>query len=643
MKSNVMVIALALACFGLPARDAVAAPRERGAAAAPRAEAKSKIASIFRGAPGPAELKAHYADADAIVLFDSLVIARDAENRVSKRRHRAVMLLTDNGINRYGDPRILFNTAKQELAVMTARVYMRDGTTADTRKNGINQTTPFAFQAAPDYTDWQETVVTHVGIEKGCVAELQYVIADKDASPWLSGVEIFGAEDPTIERTIEVVLPAAGTLKHASMNGAPEPATPSAGTCVWTVTNIPGRTPYDGGVWEGDYLPTIVYSTAGGWDEVRAALIHGAEDASIKDHGLKAVVDDATKGMRSPEDMILGIHRVAMESVASINPPYALFASGPRTAERIYASAYATPLDRAVVLMGLLKAAGFDPVPVLVTSGNAWPAEVAAPEIFGKVDVAVPTGTGAELLLDPGMPYERDLAFTLAGRMLVRPDKQSVTTVPAREPGESMTSFDVVLKPGDKGALDGEGNAVMTGLFSPYYLVRGEGTETEDFIKARVKALFGGAELSTWNVRNMSPDRVEIAFHFTVKLPDKKSGERVYLSVPKPFESSLSGIDRVHLERSYCDDAIGVRSCVMEVSCALEAPADWWIVASPEPGATENQIGSARIEAESQSGGAPVVHKTLTLARTLVLPKEYGELRSLLLMLSDDRLVLERK
>jgi hypothetical protein len=140
----------------------------------------------------------------------------------------------------------------------------------------------------------------------------------------------------------------------------------------------------------------------------------------------------------------------------------------------------------------------------------------------------------------------------------------------------------------------------------------------------------------------MSADRVEISFHFTVKLPDKKTGERVYLSLPRPFEAAQSGIDRVHLERSYCDDAIAMRPSVMEVSCTFEGLTDWKVVASPAPGTTKHQIGSALIE-ESQSGGAPVVHKTLTLERALVLPKEYGDLRSLLLGFSDDRLVLERQ
>jgi hypothetical protein len=139
-------------------------------------------AQALSGLPSFKELEARYPQSDAVVLFDSLIITFDSEFRISKQRHRAVMLFTDNAINRYGDPRILFNAETQELNVLAARVYMRDGTIVDTQRNGMNQTTPFALELAPDYVNWQEMVVTHVGIEKGCVAELNYVIGDKKPS-----------------------------------------------------------------------------------------------------------------------------------------------------------------------------------------------------------------------------------------------------------------------------------------------------------------------------------------------------------------------------------------------------------------------------------------------------------------------------
>jgi len=633
-------------CMALPAKVVSAQAAERPAATrASRGEASPGIFDSIKGAPGKSELRQRYADADAVVLFDSLVITRDADGRASKLRHRAVMLLTDNAINRYGDPRILFNAATQELTVLTARVDMRDGTIVDTQKNGINQTTPFAFEAAPDYTDCQETVVTHVGIEKGCIAELQYVIRDRTPSAqWLSGVEIFSAEDPTLDRTVEVRTPAGVALKHAARNGAPEPATPSPGVYVWTVKNMPGRTPYDGGAWEGDYFPAVVYGTATSWQDVLNSISRSLDAAAREKDSFKSKIAETLGDVRGDEERVLKIHRTALDAVSSVRSPFALFTSAPRNANRVYESAYATPLDRAVLLMAMLRAAGYDPVPVLASSGRSWAGDVPVPELFGKILLAVPTSGGAELLLDPGVPYEHDPAFTLAGRTVARLDgKGTIAQLPLKGASESRTSLDITLKPGESGTLDGEGVATMTGLFSPYYLVRGTGNETEDFIKARVKGLFGGADLASWNLLKLDPDNVGIAFHFTVKLPDKKPGERAYVSLPKPFEAALSGIGRARLERSYCSDALACEPSMLKVTCTLEEPAGWKIVALPQPGNEENAIGSARVEVDSKPDGKRVCRRALAMQTNLVRPESYGMMRSLLLRFGGDQLVFERK
>ncbi|MGD1047414.1 MAG: DUF3857 domain-containing protein, partial [Candidatus Krumholzibacteriaceae bacterium] len=355
--------------------------------AAPALAQSNTASPALVGLPGYKTLEARYPGSDGVVLFDSLVITLDNENHIAKRRHRAVMLFTDNAINRYGDPRILFNSATQELSVITARVYMRDGTIVDTRKNGINQTTPFALDHAPDYADWQETVVTHVGIEKGCVAELHYRIRDKAPSPWLSGVEIFSSEDPVQVRVLEIRGAGASNLTSASLNGAPAAEKTADGVWIWTVRDIAGRTPFDGGVWEGDCFPVVCYSTAKGWDDVMQKIAVEIQDKSGSASFFAPIVTEATKDLPSREDRMHAIHRLALDRVSSVRAPFGLFAAAPREAQRIYESGYASPLDRAVLLMAMLRAAGFEPAPVLVSAGTSWTDEAAAPEIFNTMFV----------------------------------------------------------------------------------------------------------------------------------------------------------------------------------------------------------------------------------------------------------------
>ncbi len=612
------------------------------------------LVPALSGLPSYPALAARYPGSDAVVLFDSLVITLDNENRISKRRHRAVMLFTDNAINRYGDPRILFNSATQELVIIVARVYMRDGTIVDTQKNGINQTTPFALALAPDYTHWQETVVTHVGIEKGCVAELHYVIADKNPAPYLSGVEVFSAEDPTDERVLAVKLPPGATLKFAPLSPeTPAPDASTAGSWVWTVRRIWGYMHIDGGVWEGDTYTWVCYGTAASRKEMLGEI--GA-DISRKASNLPAdllvKIQDRIKDCVTGEDKVLAVQRLAIESVTGIAAPYPLLAEPARDAARIYDSGYASALDRAVLLTAMLQEvkifdAWLSAVPVLISASRSMSKDVPSAELFAQIAVSVSPPTIGELLLDPASPLEHDLSFALAGRNLayLGPSPRPTQQLPMKSISDSESKLTLLLKPGRNGDLEGEGTVIVRGAFSPYYIVREDSNGLSGYLEKRVSKFFGGARLVSWTPRSFERNGAEIDFAFTVKVPDLKKGERLYLTAPKPFEMALSGIERVPVERSLCLDPIRIEKCILEVSCTIKPPAGWRMITegltaksngSPAP-------GSAVVHLEPQPDGTYLFRKQLVLHDAGVLFGTYDGFRSMLQTFGEDRIVLEKE
>ena len=82
-------------------------------------------------------------------------------------------------------------------------------------------------------------------------------------------MEIFGSEDPTQERVLVVSCRPGSDAQVASLEARrSRPTRASAGVWSWTVRDIAGRTPFDGGVWEGDYFPAVCYGTAADWQDV---------------------------------------------------------------------------------------------------------------------------------------------------------------------------------------------------------------------------------------------------------------------------------------------------------------------------------------------------------------------------------------
>ena len=145
------------------------------AAALPEADA----ASIIAAAP---DLDA-FPDADVVVLHQGESIAVDGDGRVTRRVHLIRRLQTQWAMRSRSDVRVAWDRSRQELEVLTARTFMRDGTVVPTPANGTNEVTPDAVSRAAPFLDWRELVISHVGTEPGCVTELIYEVRDLAPPP----------------------------------------------------------------------------------------------------------------------------------------------------------------------------------------------------------------------------------------------------------------------------------------------------------------------------------------------------------------------------------------------------------------------------------------------------------------------------
>jgi hypothetical protein len=147
----------------------------------------------------------------------------------------------------------------------------------------------------------------------------------------------------------------------------------------------------------------------------------------------------------------------------------------------------------------------------------------------------------------------------------------------------------------------------------------------------------------SWNPQALDRNEVTIAFAFTVKLPDKGPGERVYLTVPRPFDAALSGMDRVRVERSLSGDGTATMPCRLNVSCTIDPPTGWKIISLPAESTVKNEVGEAAVSVSLTPDGTKVCKRTLVFNSALVRPADYAKLRALLLAFGEDRLVLERE
>ena len=312
---------------------------------------------------------------DATILLKEVELTVHHDGRVDRRVHTVTRLHSMFAINRLGDPRIEYDSLRQELQVVAARTITSDGRSMDAPAYAMNRSTPDASAQCPDFAFVAELVVTFVGLEKESVIELQYVVRDK--APWQSHGEIefyFGDRLPVKESRLKVRVPARGNL-HRSVRPAgaalseAEPVHERATTThEWTAADLPGY-PHHG--WDRSLrVPGIVVSTAPSWADLLEPLAVAAVSLAgySQWEGLAAHLLPPDKPATSDAARLALLVKGFKDSFRVVQLGPGAEPLSPRLLPRVAESRCATPLEGALLLASALGDMGLRPT-VLLTTG----------------------------------------------------------------------------------------------------------------------------------------------------------------------------------------------------------------------------------------------------------------------------------
>lgn len=304
-----------------------------------------------------------FPDHDVVVLYRSETITVDDQQRVTRRVHTVERLQTQWAMRSHADPRLAWDAGRQELEVLTARTYMRDGTVLETPDNGFNEVTPDAVVRATPFLDQRELVVTFIGTEPGCVIELAYEVRDL-TPPALppSGRCWLGDQFPVLEAVCEVSGPG---LAVTSRLGAGE-VMPARATSLPAYATVPRSQ------WSA-VVPHLSWGPAADdarWAEAGALAIGAASRASAAMGPHLQDWLDHQRDLLTPADLLQRIAALAHDRIADVPPPAGPWSRAPRPADAVFQSAVGTAWERALVIKALLDAAGHTPELGLFAQGD---------------------------------------------------------------------------------------------------------------------------------------------------------------------------------------------------------------------------------------------------------------------------------
>ncbi len=508
-------------------------------------------ASKYSGAPGAKE----FPSSDAVILSESIEYKMEPDGRVTENYFKAEKVLTYQGMDLIGDPKVAFNKDVQELKDYSLTTYTPDGRVVEAKANSFNEMTPYELEKAPAYTAWRQMVMTKVGLDLGAVVETRYVISDK--MPWrhfFEGQVYFAGPFPCLKRTITISVPKGSVLNYAFENGQLKPETGDSGAFSTYTWKMEGAKQYD--LWrsslaEAAALPRLVFTTCKGWKEANdyvGRLVDSAVAQSSKELRKKAA--EITTKSSTAFEKAGAIEDYVADDIPTVEWPISLAGFPQHGAADVFANGYGTPLDKAVLLCAMLKEAGVEAVPAACGLNLPSIEEVNDAPSLSRLNRIIVHATvdGKALWLDPcaklSEKSQRDFQDFM-GLPLTAGYGELHSMPPVGD--KSSLGADLYVTLAKNFSYTGEGTFTFAGNYSTYYAAQGSDKALKAAAQRWLGSALPGAELTSSSVNTMSPDRVSVKVVF--KGEAKKAGKGLHsIETGLPSGSLVAYTGRMSIE-----------------------------------------------------------------------------------------------
>jgi hypothetical protein len=597
-----------------------------GAAGAQAAEVvTADVPAVIAATPGAAA----YPGADAVVLLREVSFTVDDVGRLTRREHVVTRLQSQWAMRNLSDVRVAWDGERQDLQIHTCRTFMADGREIPSPPNAFNEVTPDAVDRAVPFLGIREMVISHVGTEVNAVLDLDYEVRDRQPAGLPAWGEVFLQDRWPVREVTVRIAPASLTTALMHGEGLTGGSVDEPGACRWSFHDLPALPAQGAEAHRGDFTPHIVFSRAGSWEEVAAAL-RAAGDRATAELGpaLQTWLDDGDDGDDrdlTKLDTLQRIAALAHDGVRAVNLPAGTWSRMPRPVADIYASAVATPWEQALLTQALLRAMNLDAEIGFFTRWQDPAREVAALGHFG--DVRVVAALGAQNLwfapsLSAAWAGECDLTGH-TGVFLEIGGGLRVWKVPA---GAGTCRLAVRLDPADGGqTYTTTADLELTGTLREG---RGEATAVATEL---AKKLVSGGEATKTTVRSDTPQALALRVLGKGSAAAADTSGLIFASVPLPRQSILDRLPSgFRAEEPARSAPLFVDSTLREeVTITVNLAPGQTVDALPAARDLSCTLGAYRLEVEEKTD-CLVVRRTLELRAGRCDPADYPALRAML-------------
>jgi len=589
------------------------------------------ISKVLSQAP-PAQ---NYPQAGALILHCDEKMEITGENKKIFYMHYAIKILNERGKKDFAEAKIDYDSTDEKVELEYARTIKPDGTVVNVGSRHIRDVSKYLN--FPLYSNARVYIISFPEVTEGSVIEYKVKVIGNQLINKKDFVVAYPLQtsEPIISANFQISLPKVRLLKINVLNkqynnfGAnTNPAVENQGDTLiykWSFKNIPQIMPEANMPSVVEINPAIIISSFSSWQEVYDWWQGLSKDKIKATKAIKDKVTELTKPVNSDTDKIKAIYNFCAQKIRYVAVEYGEAGYEPHKAEDIFKNKYGDCKDQAILLVTMLREAGFVSWPVLISTSDYYNLNQELPATIFNHCIAAVLVNGKMVFLDPTAETCSfgDLPASDQGRrvLVFKDDGYQIIEVPLYPVGHNLVKQKIKIAVNKDGSINADKFVWTYGQYDQIQRIWLLYTPPELIARAleeKIQDISIGAELDKYDIKNVYDLNKEVVLSYSFYGPEYFTNAGNLRIMPQ-----LSGLDTSIVaknSRRYPIDfgILDSKETIFEVAI----PRNFVIKYMPES-ITENSPWVKMIMAYSQKNNIISLKQTIEVKRKTITQDEY--------------------
>jgi hypothetical protein len=478
-----------------------------------------------------------YPQAGAFILYSEENTEITASRTEVTSMHNLVKILNERGKEKFSEIHVDYDSTDEKVELEYARTIKPDGTVIDVGNRHIRDVSKYLN--FPLYSNARVFIISFPEIADGASIEYRLKIFRSqliNKKDFITGYTV-QASEPVMNAlcTLRVPKDMKVNLKilNESYNTFKAQLKPviedGEGTRVyrWSFKDIPQIIPESNMPPYVQVNPTILVSSFQDWKEIYDWWWQLAKDKIRADDAIRQKVAELTAGLQEEAEKMAALYNFCAQDIRYVAVEYGDAGYEPHKAEDIFRNKYGDCKDQAILLVTMLREAGFTAWPLLIATSDYFDLKEDFPAVLFNHCIAAVQTKDSVVFLDPTAetcsfgdlpPGDQDRNI-----FLVKDEGFAILRTPFYPPDHNLLSADVRIRVGPDEGIGVEKMIVTHGFYDQserYWLLYTPPQLVREAIEERIQDVSIGAQLVQYTVKNMEKLGEPVELRYTFRGPE---------------------------------------------------------------------------------------------------------------------------